>query len=123
MLTTAKPVAFVATADAARARRFYESVLGLRVVEDAPFALVLDSAGTTLRVQKVGAVRAAPYTALGWEVADVGAAVLALRARGVDFERYDGMEQDSLGIWCAPGGARVAWFRDPDGNVLSLSGG
>ena len=122
MLDTAKPMAFVATADAARARTFYESVLGLRVVEDTPFALVLDSAGTTLRVQKVGEVRAAPYTALGWEVADVAAAVRALRARGVVFERYDGIEQDALGVWTAPGGARVAWFRDPDGNVLSVSG-
>jgi len=121
MLSTAKPVAFVATTDAARARAFYESVLGLRVVDDSAFALVLASAGTTIRVQKVETVRAAPYTALGWEVADVAAAVRALGARGVVFERYPGMEQDALAIWRAPSGASVAWFRDPDGNLLSLS--
>jgi catechol 2,3-dioxygenase-like lactoylglutathione lyase family enzyme len=123
MLSSAKPMAFVATADAARARAFYESVLGLRVVEDQPFALVLDSAGTAIRVQKVEAVRAAPYTALGWEVADVAAAVRGLGARGVVFDQYAGMQQDELGIWTSPSGARVAWFRDPDGNVLSLTGG
>jgi catechol 2,3-dioxygenase-like lactoylglutathione lyase family enzyme len=123
MLSSAKPMAFVATADAARARAFYESVLGLRVVEDQPLSLVLDSAGTAIRVQKVEAVRAAPYTALGWEVADVAAAVRGLGARGVVFDQYAGMQQDELGIWTSPSGARVAWFRDPDGNVLSLTGG
>jgi catechol 2,3-dioxygenase-like lactoylglutathione lyase family enzyme len=122
MLSTAKLMAFVATADAPRARKFYESTLGLRVIEDQPFALVFDAGGTNLRLQKVDAVRAAPYTALGWQVADVVATVRALAERGVTFERYPGMEQDGLGIWTAPGGARVAWFRDPDGNVLSVSG-
>jgi catechol 2,3-dioxygenase-like lactoylglutathione lyase family enzyme len=123
MLSGARVVAFLATADAARARAFYESVLGLRVVEDQPFALVLDAAGSKIRVQKVDAVQRAPYTALGWEVADVAAAVRALGDRGVVFERYPGMDQDDVGIWTAPSGARVAWFRDPDGNVLSLSTG
>jgi catechol 2,3-dioxygenase-like lactoylglutathione lyase family enzyme len=116
-------MAFVATADAARARAFYESTLGLRVVEDSPFALVLDAAGITLRVQKVEAVEARAYTALGWEVEDVAATVRGLQERGVTFQRYPGMTQDALGIWTSPGGARVAWFRDPDGNVLSLTGG
>jgi catechol 2,3-dioxygenase-like lactoylglutathione lyase family enzyme len=123
MLSTAKPVAFIATADAARARVFYESVLGLRIVEDQPYALVVESAGTTIRVQKVESVRPAPYTALGWEVPDVEASVRALRERGVTFERYAGMKQDELGVWTSPSGARVAWFRDPDGHVLSLTGG
>ena len=123
MLSSARPMAFVATADAARARAFYESTLGLKVVDDSPFALVLDSAGITIRVQKVEAVEAHPYTALGWEVADVAAEVRALTARGVAFQRYPGMTQDDLGIWTSPSGARIAWFRDPDGNVLSLSGG
>jgi catechol 2,3-dioxygenase-like lactoylglutathione lyase family enzyme len=123
MLSTAKLIAFVATADAARAREFYESMLGLRVVEDQPFALVLECGGTILRVQKVEAVRAAPYTSLGWQVADIATKVRELARRGVKFERYGGMEQDDLGIWTSPGGARVAWFRDPDGNVLSLTQG
>jgi catechol 2,3-dioxygenase-like lactoylglutathione lyase family enzyme len=123
MLSGAKVVAFLATADAVRARAFYESVLGLRVVEDQPFSLVLEHAGSKIRVQKVDAVQKAPYTALGWEVADVAEAVRALAARGVVFDRYPGMDQDALGIWTSPSGARVAWFRDPDGNVLSLSTG
>jgi catechol 2,3-dioxygenase-like lactoylglutathione lyase family enzyme len=122
MLSSAKLMAFVATADAARARAFYEATLGLRVVDDSPFALVLDCAGTTVRVQKVDAVREAPYTALGWEVADLPGTVRALVARGVTFERFPGMKQDDLGIWASPSGARIAWFRDPDGNVLSLTG-
>lgn len=123
MLSSARPMAFVATADAARARAFYESTLGLKVVDDSPFALVLDSAGITIRVQKVQAVEAHPYTALGWEVGDVAAEVRALTASGVAFQRYPGMTQDDLGIWTSPSGARIAWFHDPDGNVLSLSGG
>ena len=122
MLSSARAVAFLATADAVRARTFCESVLGLRVVDDTPFALVLDGAGTTIRVQKVTMVREAPYTALGWAVERVESTVRALVARGVVFERYPALKQDELGIWTAPGGARVAWFRDPDGNVLSLSG-
>jgi catechol 2,3-dioxygenase-like lactoylglutathione lyase family enzyme len=122
MLSKAKPIAFLATADGVRAREFYESILGLRVVADEHYALVLESEGTTIRVQKVERVHAQPYTALGWAVSDVSAAVRVLSARGVAFERYPGMEQDDLGIWTSPSGARVAWFRDPDGNILSLTG-
>ena len=122
VLSHAKPIAFLATADSARSRAFYESVLGLRVVADEHFALVLESDGTMIRVQKVDAVHPPPYTALGWAVSDVNAAVRALSARGVAFERYAGMAQDDLGVWTSPSGARVAWFRDPDGNILSLTG-
>jgi catechol 2,3-dioxygenase-like lactoylglutathione lyase family enzyme len=117
-----KVMAFVATADGRRARAFYEGVLGLRVVEDGPFAMVLDGKGTTIRVQKVNEVAPAQYTALGWEVPNIVETVRALAERGVVFSQYPGMQQDELGIWTAPGGARVAWFRDPDGNVLSVSG-
>jgi catechol 2,3-dioxygenase-like lactoylglutathione lyase family enzyme len=116
-------VAFIATTDGARARAFYETVLGLRVLGDDDFALVVDAHGTTLRVTKVGRAVVAPYTVLGWEVDDVEGAVRALRERGVVFERYAGMEQDALGIWTAPGGTRVAWFKDPEGHVLSVSAG
>jgi catechol 2,3-dioxygenase-like lactoylglutathione lyase family enzyme len=122
MLNEAKLVAFVLTANAARAREFYESVLGLRVVAEDDFALVVDANGTTLRVTKMKEVTPAQHTVVGWDVADVAASVQALRERGVTFERYSFLEQDALGIWTAPGsGARVAWFKDPDGNVLSLS--
>jgi catechol 2,3-dioxygenase-like lactoylglutathione lyase family enzyme len=120
-LEKGKVVAFVATKDAARARTFYEGVLRLRVVGDDQFALVLDAQGTTIRVAKVEAPVIAPYTVLGWEVGDIEGTVAGLKSRGVVFERYSFLEQNALGIWTAPGGARVAWFKDPDGNVLSVS--
>jgi catechol 2,3-dioxygenase-like lactoylglutathione lyase family enzyme len=121
MLNTAKLKAFVATTDAARARRFYEDILGLRLLSEDDFALTFDSNGTTLRVQKVGQHTPLPFTSLGWEVADITAAVDQLRERGVSFGRYPGMDQDERGIWHAPNGTRVAWFQDPDGNTLAVS--
>ena len=121
MLHAAPLVAFAATADPARALAFYRDTLGLPLTADEPFALVFDAHGTMLRVQKVEEVRAAPYTVLGWRVADIRAAVKELARRGVRFERYEGMGQDRSGVWQSPGGARVAWFKDPDGNVQSLT--
>jgi catechol 2,3-dioxygenase-like lactoylglutathione lyase family enzyme len=121
MLGSAKLVAFVTVSNAARARTFYRDVLGLRLVSEDNFALVFDANGTMLRVAIASRVTAAPYTVLGWEVADVAATVRELAAAGVGCERYPGMQQDELGIWQSPGGARVAWFRDPDGNTLSVS--
>ena len=121
MLSHSRLVGFVATAKPAEARSFYQSVLGLLLVEESPFALVFDANGTTLRVQKVGAVSPAPHTALGWHVENIREAAAALAVRGVIFERYDGLQQDGQGIWTSPDGSRVAWFRDPDGNTLSLT--
>jgi catechol 2,3-dioxygenase-like lactoylglutathione lyase family enzyme len=117
-------VAMLATADAGRSRAFYEGTLGLRLVEEDGFALVFDANGTTLRVAKVREVAAPPYTSLGWSVPDVRGTARALAAKGVTFERYEGMGQDELGVWTPPGSsAGVCWFKDPDGNLLSLSGG
>jgi catechol 2,3-dioxygenase-like lactoylglutathione lyase family enzyme len=116
-------VAFVATRDPERARRFYEGVLGLRLVADEPFALVFDAHGTTLRVQKVQELAPARHTVLGWLVPDIAAAVRSLSAGGVAFERFPGLPQDDFGVCAFPGGGRVAWFRDPDGNTLSLTEG
>jgi catechol 2,3-dioxygenase-like lactoylglutathione lyase family enzyme len=114
-------MAFLATRDGARARRFYEQTLGLRVISDDDFALALDAAGVMLRVQKVSGFVPHPFTALGWHVPDITAQVAALAARGAVFERYPGLQQDGQGIWRSPSGARVAWFKDPDGNTLSLT--
>jgi catechol 2,3-dioxygenase-like lactoylglutathione lyase family enzyme len=114
-------MAFVATTDAARAIAFYRDVLGLELVEEDPFALVFDLAGTPLRVVKVERLAPQPYTALGWVVDDLDATLAGLRARGVEPNRYPGMEQDEAGIWRSPGGALLAWFVDPDGNTLSLT--
>jgi catechol 2,3-dioxygenase-like lactoylglutathione lyase family enzyme len=114
-------VAFIATDQAEGARNFYERVLGLEFIEDSPFALVFDANGTMLRIQKVEELRPAPHTALGWSVPDVRAAVEGLAGKGVRFERYQGLPQNDLGIWMSPSGAKVAWFKDPSGNLLSLT--
>ena len=113
-------VAFVGVANLARARFFYESVLGLRIIEVTPFALVADANGTTLRITPVPTVSPHAYTALGWTVADLAASLRALEANGVPCLRYPWLTQDEDGVWHAPDGARIAWFNDPDGNVLSL---
>jgi catechol 2,3-dioxygenase-like lactoylglutathione lyase family enzyme len=114
-------VALLATANADRSRYFFENVLGLRLLGDDAFALVFDANGTTLRVQKVEEVHPAAYTALGWQTDNIEQIVRQLVERGVHFERYAGVEQDTLGIWISPGGAKIAWFKDPDGNILSLT--
>jgi catechol 2,3-dioxygenase-like lactoylglutathione lyase family enzyme len=121
MLESATLMAFAATTQPAKARAFYEGTLGLRVVSDDDFALALDAHGTQLRIQKVGELTPAPFTALGFQVADIAATVDGLRARGVSFQIFPGMGQDERGVWRAPSGAQVAWFRDPDGNTLSLT--
>jgi catechol 2,3-dioxygenase-like lactoylglutathione lyase family enzyme len=123
ILGTAKLVAFVPTADPVKARDFYEGLLGLRLVADEkPFALVFDANGTMLRVTTVAERAPAPFTVLGWEVEEIEGAVERLTEAGVAFLRYPGLNDgDALGIWTAPSGARVAWFHDPDGNVLSLT--
>lgn len=114
-------MAFVATADAARARSFYRDVLGLRLVGDEPHALVFASGDTTLRVQKVASVTPSQYTVLGWSVSDIEATMEHLRAGGVRFEVFGMPGQDESGVWTAADGTRVAWFKDPDGNLLSLT--
>jgi catechol 2,3-dioxygenase-like lactoylglutathione lyase family enzyme len=113
-------VAFLPTRDLTRSRRFFEEALDLRPVEQDGHANVYDVAGTQLRVTLVGEIVHAPYTVLGWQVDDIAVAVEDLRGRGVEVDRYDGLPQDEHGIWTAPTGTRVAWFKDPDGNTLSL---
>ena len=120
-LAGAAPVAFVPSTDLDRSKAFFTEVLGLALVEQSPFACVLAANGTTVRVTQVGPYVAASHTVLGWEVRDVAATAAALARRGVTLVQFDGMEQDDLGVWTAPGGDRVAWFRDPDGNVLSIT--
>jgi catechol 2,3-dioxygenase-like lactoylglutathione lyase family enzyme len=116
-----KLVAFVATSKPAISRNFYRDTLGLRLVSEDGFALVFDANGTMLRVSIVKDVRPAQYTVLGWEVLDIVAAAKRLQEAGVQLERYPGMGQDEHGVWKSPGGAAIAWFKDPDGNTLSLT--
>ena len=120
MLNPSRLVCFVATADADRARAFYQGRLGLPLVEDNGWSLIFDAHGTELRIQRVQSVAPHPYTALGWEVADLADTVHRLAAAGVAMARFPGLPQDADAIWDAPDGTRVAWFLDPDGNTLSL---
>ena len=115
-------IGFVATSDPERAKAFYRDTLGLPLVSDQlPFALVFDIHGIMLRVTAVKQVNPQPYTILGWGVADIATAAAEMSMAGVKFERFPGLEQDANGVWSAPGGAKVAWFKDPDGNTLSIS--
>lgn len=113
--------AFLATAHPARCKMFYAKTLGLRLVDEDEFAIVFDVAGVPLRIQKVGKLRPHPFTSLGWRVRGIRRVVTGLTKKGVVFERYPFMEQDEWGVWLAPSGTKVAWFKDPDGNVLSVS--
>ncbi len=122
LLASSKIAAFSATANPERAKAFYRDQLGLPLVSDEPYALVFDAGGTMLRVQKVKEVPEAKYTTLGWNVPDIATKVDELGAAGVKFERYGLPGQDAKGIWTPPGStAKVAWFKDPDGNILSLA--
>jgi catechol 2,3-dioxygenase-like lactoylglutathione lyase family enzyme len=116
-----KLMAFVATTDPRRAKAFYGRTLGLRLVSEDLFAVVFDANGTLLRVAITQELTPAKYTVLGWQVPDIAMAARGLAQSGVTFERFPGMPQDDLGVWTAPGGNKVAWFKDPEGNILSIS--
>jgi len=122
-LAQLKPIAFIPTNDAAAARAFYEDILGLTFVSDDQFALVFSVGphNMMLRIARAGDFTPTPSTIFGWEVADIHATVAELSGKGVAFVRFSFLEQDAQGVWAAPGGAKVAWFKDPDGNTLSLS--
>jgi catechol 2,3-dioxygenase-like lactoylglutathione lyase family enzyme len=115
-------IGFISIVDVARARDFYRETLGLRLVsEEPPFALVFEANGIMLRLGMAKQLPPALGTVLGWQVPDIHATVKDLELAGVRFERYGQLKQDELGIWTAPTGAKVAWFKDPDGNILSIS--
>jgi catechol 2,3-dioxygenase-like lactoylglutathione lyase family enzyme len=121
MMELDTPILFAATTNSKRARKFYEETLGLEFVAEDPFALVFRVGPVQLRIQKVDRKPEIGYTVLGWAVTDIRKAVRKLSKVGVEFMRYDGLDQDADGVWQAPSGARVAWFRDPDANTLSLT--
>jgi len=121
MLANSNLIAFGATTDARRSRGFFEGVLGLRFVCEDAFAIVYDANGVSLRIQKVARLIPQPFTALGWFVSSIDKIAEQLMEKGVTFERYASLEQDSRGIWHSPSGAKIAWLKDPDGNVISLT--
>ena len=127
-MTTHRPlapyniVAFLTIVDVERAKLFYRDTLGLTLIsEEPPFALVFDAHGIMVRLVMGKERPKVPGTVLGWQVPDIRSAIRDLRANDVSFERFDGLQQDEAGIWASPSGASVAWFRDPDGNLLSIS--
>ena len=121
MLNKSKIVTFVATSKPDSAKDFYEQTLGLQLVHDDTFAIVFNANGIMLRVQKMQEHIPPNNTVLGWDVNDIRAEVTELMERGIKGERYERLEQDDLGIWTAPSGAKIFWFKDPDGNTLSLT--
>lgn len=122
MLAQETLVAFLATTDSARARGFYEGVLGLTFTGEHEHLATFDSGAARLNLQKLDHVDPPQGTAMGWAVADLRGTVSALKERGVAFERYDRMDQDGMDIWSPVPGQGVAWFKDPDGNLLSVNG-
>jgi catechol 2,3-dioxygenase-like lactoylglutathione lyase family enzyme len=124
MLLTSPIIGFIPTTDPTRARAFYEHTLGLTFITDDGFALVFSSGANMIRIARAGDFTPAPFTILGWQVADIVAEVTTLTAAGVTFARYPFLpadQVDALGIWTSPTTNKVAWFQDPDGNTLSLS--
>jgi len=121
MLSNQKLKAFAPTTKPAKAKSFYQNVLGLKLLSEDEFALEFDSNGTLLRVAIVPNLTPHPFTILGWNVEDIASTIKKLNAKKIFCERYDFFEQDKLGIWTSPNGSKVAWFKDPDGNILSLT--
>ena len=121
MLSRSDIIGFIPTKDPTRARDFYELTLGLRFLVDDIFAIVMEAKGHMIRIVHVKEFTPFPFTILGWDVCNIEAEVATLAARGISFKRYQWLEQSEAGVWTAPEGAKVAWFQDPDGNVLSLS--
>ena len=123
MAVLSRMIGFVVTSQPEKAKAFYRDVLGFRLMSDDHFALVFDANGTMIRVGKGPAFTPAQGTVLGWDVDDIHAAIGELAPRGVHFEQFNlpFMKQDAFGVWTPPNGDQVAWFKDPDGNVLSIS--
>jgi catechol 2,3-dioxygenase-like lactoylglutathione lyase family enzyme len=121
MLPDKKLKAFVPTIFPEKAKSFYKDILGLELLSEDNYALEFNSNGTLLRVNVVKEFQPQIFTVLGWDVDDISSTIKDLNAKGVLCEKYNFLEQDDLGIWTAPNGFKVAWFKDPDGNLLSLT--
>jgi catechol 2,3-dioxygenase-like lactoylglutathione lyase family enzyme len=121
MLADKKLKAFVPTVKPGEARSFYKDILGLKLLSEDHYALEFDANGTLLRVTIVQDFKPQVFTVLGWNVSNIASVIKLLNEKGIVFEKYPFLEQDDSGVWISPGGSKVAWFKDPDGNVLSLT--
>jgi hypothetical protein len=121
MLANKKLKAFIPTVKPGEAKLFYRDILGLKLLSEDNFALEFDANGTLLRVTIVQDLKPHPFTILGWNIDNIVSVIKQLNDKNVFCERYDFLEQDNFGVWTSPNGSKVAWFKDPDGNVLSLT--
>ena len=121
MLSDKNLKAFAPTTKPNEAKSFYRDTLGLKLLSEDDYALEFDANGTSLRVTIVPKLTPHPFTILGWNVDDIVSVIKQLNKQNVVFERFDFLKQDKLGIWTSPNGSKVAWFKDPDGNILSLT--
>lgn len=121
MLANKKMKAFVPTLDPEKAKEFYTDILGLKLLSADKYGIEFDANGTLLRINTVREYTPHPFTVLGWNVDDISATIQALNKKGVHCEKYSFLEQDEMGVWLSPGASKVAWFKDPDGNLLSLT--
>ena len=121
MLSNYALKAFIPTTDTERAKQFYSETLGLPIISEDEIATDFDADGTILRITKVETLSPQPFTVLGWDVMEIEDVIKSLMEKGVEFKRFGFFEQNELGIWTAPDGTKVAWFEDPDRNLLSLS--
>ena len=121
MLEDKKLKAFIPTIEPDKARNFYMNVLGLKLVSEDHYGMEFYTNGALLRVTTVNKLTPQPFTVLGWDVEDLPTMIATLVKSGINFEKYNYIEQDNYGIWTAPGGVKVAWFKDTDGNLLSLT--
>jgi catechol 2,3-dioxygenase-like lactoylglutathione lyase family enzyme len=122
MLSQYEIMTFVATSQPERAKAFYRDVLGLKLVEDAWWALVFEAGGRRLYIEKLqNKFTPQPFTAVGWRVPDIRDAMEKLSKKGVTFERPEGLQLDDKGAWSPDKTATVCWFKDPDGNTISLT--
>ncbi len=121
MLANKELKAFVPTVKPDKAKIFYRDILGLPLLSEDEYALEFNANGTLLRVTIVPELHPQGFTVLGWNVEDISSTIRSLNEKGIICEKYEFLKQDLLGIWTSPNGSKVAWFKDPDGNILSLS--
>lgn len=121
MIANKKLRAFIPTVMPAKAKSFYKDILELTLLSEDNYALQFEANGVLLRVTTVPQLTPHPFTVLDWMVDDIFSAIQLLSKKGVVFEKYDFLQQDDTGVWIAPGGTKVAWFKDPDGNLLSVT--
>jgi catechol 2,3-dioxygenase-like lactoylglutathione lyase family enzyme len=121
MLSDKELKAFIPTTKPIESKLFYKDILGLPLISEDGYAMEFDAKGTLLRITIVPELTPQPFTVLGWNVNDIYSTIKSLNNKNISCEKFDFLDQDDLGIWTSPNGSKVAWFKDPDGNLLSLT--